>query len=167
MKHILSRRDTPENLSAHYGIPVCMLYRANAGKIWRPGQVIWIPPLCWCACGKHNTRQMAKEDLFYYREYQVQKGDQLFDIAQRFHTSMNSILVKNHLRHPREIKEGLQLQIPCLNEDFMIYSYRMADTPEKVAEKFAMSKEELIALNQAQSGMYPGMQLIVRKRGDR
>lgn len=54
-------------------------------------------------------------------------------ILQRFHTSMNSILEKNHLRHPREIKEGLQLQIPCLNEDFMIYSYRMADTPEKVA----------------------------------
>ena len=133
MKHILSRQDTPEKLSARYGIPVCMLYRANAGKTWKAGQAMWIPPLCWCACREYHAWQMKKENIFYCQTYRVQKD--------------------------------MQLQIPCLNENFMIYSYRMADTPEQVAEKFAMSQEELITLNQAQSGIYPGMQLIVRKRG--
>ena len=165
MKHILSRQDTPEKLSARYGIPVCMLYRANAGKTWKAGQAMWIPPLCWCACREYHAWQMKKENIFYCQTYRVQKGDQLFSIAQRFHTSMNKIMEENNLKHPQDIKEDMQLQIPCLNENFMIYSYRMADTPEQVAEKFAMSQEELITLNQAQSGIYPGMELIVRKRG--
>ena len=103
---------------------------------------MWIPPLCWVCLSGIPCLADEKKNIFYCQTYQVQKGDQLFSIAQRFHTSMNKIMEENHLKHPQDIKEDMQLQIPCLNENFMIYSYRMADTPEQVAEKFAMSPED-------------------------
>ncbi len=165
MKHVLSRHDTPEKLSARYFLPVCMLYRANTGKVWRPGQILWIPPVDWCASRKCGACRQTKESIFHYREYEVGHGEKIYEIAQKFKTSMRAILSENRLQRPEEIKEGMVLKIPCLNDGFMIYSYRMADTPEEVAQKFSMTKEELISLNEAQGGIYPGMQLVVRKRG--
>ena len=49
---------------------------------------------------------------FTYREYIVKKGENLYDIARRYHVNDYMILEKNNLRNYEDIHEGQKILIP-------------------------------------------------------
>ena len=53
--HRMSEKDSLEGLSARYGVPVCMIVRANAGQVeFHPGDLIAIPPWYYCINPEHR-----------------------------------------------------------------------------------------------------------------
>ncbi|MDL2224882.1 LysM peptidoglycan-binding domain-containing protein [Eubacteriales bacterium OttesenSCG-928-M02] len=53
--HRFHKKDTLSALSAKYGVPICMLIRANGGITrFRPGQQIRIPLWNFCAHPTHG-----------------------------------------------------------------------------------------------------------------
>ena len=44
------KTDTPNKLSARYGVPVCMIFRANGRTTFCPGEILRIPKWSYCAC---------------------------------------------------------------------------------------------------------------------
>ena len=157
MQYVLSRRDTPLSLSARYGLPLCMLYRSNQKAKWRPGERIDLPLGCLMKTYVRET------PVFHLVPHRVMQGETVYMLAARYHTVMHRILQQNGLSHPEQVKTGQMLQIPCLNDEFMVYSYQVTDTPAQVAARFAMTEQELLRIND-NSGWYSGMRIIVRRR---
>jgi hypothetical protein len=47
--HRMRKKDTLERLSADYGVPICMIVRANGGQLrFQPGDLVAIPPWHYC-----------------------------------------------------------------------------------------------------------------------
>lgn len=134
MLHTIARGETPELLSARYGIPVCMLLRANPH--FRVGETISIPPPYFCSA----------------RRYTVRTGDTLYSIAQKHHIPMYLI------PHPAELCAGETLLLP---PPMRIHTCRPTDTVRSVAAQYGISEARLRAYNGISGGLYHGMQLIL------
>ena len=141
MYHILRRGETLEQLSVRYGIPVCMIVRANPQI--RIGAKLMIPPRNFC----HAARR-----------YTIRKGDTLFRIAETHNTTMFALLQKNPAIDPQNLREGDELLLP---PPARIYTCRAVDTIRSVSEHFGISEEKLRKANNLSDGLYHGMQLIL------
>ena len=75
---------------------VALNHIANPNLI-HPGQIIKLPE-------NQNTTNP--------RTYQVKSGDTLWDIAQKYHTTVNQIVDLNHISNPNLIYPGQTIQIP-------------------------------------------------------
>ncbi|MBR4078699.1 MAG: LysM peptidoglycan-binding domain-containing protein [Christensenellaceae bacterium] len=141
MFHILRRGETLEQLSVRYGIPVCMLVRANPQI--RIGAKLVIPSPDFCRSALRYT---------------VRKGDTLFRIAEKHSTTMFALLQKNPSIDPQNLQDGDELLLP---PPARIYTCRAADTVRSVAERFGISEDALRKANNLSDGLYHGMQLIL------
>jgi len=160
-EHVFSRTDTLETLSARYGVPVCMIVRANRlgeGNSLHYGQRLQIPPADYCArmAESETTPEVRGEE----RRYLVQQGDTVYSIAERFNTTMGMVLEANQATDPTQIRPGQEIVVPCLPDGFVVYSLQPMDTLELVAERFGVSKQSILRQNRI-GGVYPGMQLII------
>jgi peptidoglycan DL-endopeptidase LytF len=88
--------------------------------------------------------------------YVVQSGDSLRSIARKFGTSSDALLALNQLADADLIQVGQRLQLPTSAvggvasagvEISSIYVIEEGDTIGKIAKKFGVSKEALIAAN--------------------
>ena len=158
LSHVVSQSDTLERLSRLYKVPVCMILRANEGQrsLLQPGRRIAIPFPNYCL-----ERAESSREIFEQRRYQVEQGDTLFSISQKFGTTMQKILQDNGLTRPEELRVGRQIQVSCPKEGFVVYSLKSTDTLEDVALKFDVSERALWRYNDIACGAYPGMQLII------
>ena len=160
--HVLARTETGEMLSARYGVPVCMIIRANhlgAEDRLFAGRKIQIPPVDYC--WKAEETSGAGEAESGKQAYQVRPGDTVYSIAQRFHTTMNAILLENGLARPEELRAGMRISVPCFPENFAVYSLTSMDTLEGVAEKFGVTVTALRGANDLPDTLYPGLQLVI------
>lgn len=146
-QHVIKKNETPEILSAIYGIPVCMLARANGFEALRPGMRINIPSPSICT-GE--------------REYVVQRGDNVYSIARQFGITMRMIMEANHLSKPDELTLGRNIIIPSLPLGCTIFVVKATDTRESIVKATGMSWREIEQMNGGLMGVYPGMQIIVR-----
>ncbi len=161
--HILSRQDTLETLSARYGVPVCMIIRANGlgakDKLFY-SRKLRIPPADYCSLPPLPTQPEEKHPITH-RNYVVQEMDTIFTIAQRFRTTMGMILEANQVTHPNQIRPGDEIVVPCLSEGFVVYSLQPTESLEAVADQFGVGKDTIMKLNHISGDVYPGMQLII------
>lgn len=143
MEYMLRRGDTMEMLSVRFGVPVCMIMRANPGKAMRPGCVLTIPPITFC----EKTRQ-----------YTVCCDDTLFAIARKYGTTMYDISRMNPEIAREGLREGMVLRLP---ERMQIYTCKPTDTIGTVCEKFGITEERLRSYNTLEKNLYQGLQLRI------
>lgn len=104
--------------------------------------------------------------------YMARKGDNLADIANHFHLSLNALLIANNLKQSKIIHEGEQFVIPThhaithqkyqLTPGDTIYMVREGDTLDKIATKFNTATPLIRIANLMQnSHIEPGDRLII------
>lgn len=147
MTHILRRGETPEQLSARYGVPVCMLMKANRGRQMAPGRALIIPERG--SCGG--------------RSYRVKKGDTLYSIAQKNNTTMYDLSKENPGVFSGGLADGMVIRLP---EASRIYTCGVLDTVQSVCERFGIAEEALRSCNPLEKNLYQGLQLKIPERSD-
>lgn len=142
------RGDNLINIARKHGTSLSSLMRANgirrANHI-RIGQRLRIP-------GSSSSLAHATET------YRVKRGDNLYELARRNHTSISKILRLNNLRK-RTIYIGQKLLLPKLDKRF--YTVRPGDYLLKIAKKHGTTVSKLKKLNSIESKIYPGQRLVV------
>lgn len=163
-EHVLSETDTLETLSAAYGVPVCMVMRANgflSGGSLADIKSLKIPGRCYCI--KQNEALRDKAQDIPYIEYEVQDGETIFDIAQRHKTTMNIIARLNYILDPVMLTPGQKIKILELPKNCEKYSVKTVDHMEDIARRFNVPEKCIRSYNclRDNDSIYPGMQLMI------
>ena len=105
-----------------------------------------------------STKVPSKKDI---QNYTVQAGDTLASIATKFGVSSDSIKWSNGLSS-NTVAVGTKLVLPPTGLNGVVYTVKVGDTPESVAQKYAADKDTLVRFNDAEvSGLKPGDQILV------
>lgn len=93
----------------------------------------------------------------------VNKGETLWQIANRYNADIDEIISVNGLLHPNNLLVGQSLLIPS---DDIYYTVKQGDTMWKIADAFGVSIQELLWLNRILSPdlIYPGLVLSMPRR---
>ena len=109
-----------------------------------------------------STNLKTKEDI---QTYVSKTGDTVSKVASQFGVSSNTIRYSNGLSE-ETIPAGTSLLISPVNG--IVYKIKAGDTPESLATKYLVNKEQLIAFNDAElTGKFKIGELIVIPDGTR
>ncbi len=152
-EHILKQGEKLSELSAIYGIPVCMIVRANC--FTSPEQIfaglkVMVPPRDYCTGAKV---EVERRDT-----YVAGQGETIFDISNKCGVTMREILKENNIG-ANDIFEGKELIIPKVAADLFMYNTKMGESYDSIANKFGIDKDELVSQNG--NNLYPGMQIYM------
>lgn len=86
----------------------------------------------------------SKRDII---EYKTKKGDTVKSIAEKFGIKPDTVRNSNNITG-NEVAVGVKLLISPV--DGLVYQVSSGDTPESIARKFEISKQSLIAINDAE-----------------
>src|SRR5947207_504136 len=74
--------------------------------------LVWVlPALSLAAAPKHGSSPPKSQDASAVVEHQVTRGETLWSISQKHHTSVGAIMDYNHLPD-HNVREGMVLRIP-------------------------------------------------------
>ena len=82
--------------------------------------------------------------------YEVESGDTLSSLAQRFGIKKETIIMENNLWNANSLRTGMTLKI--LPVDGISHLVKKGDTIEKVAKKYSIDTETIIRQNQLEDG---------------
>lgn len=93
--------------------------------------------------------------------YQVQSGDTLYRIAERFSVSVDMLAGLNQLQQPDILRVSQLLSVASF-----VYEVEQGDTLFQISRRFGTTMSELIRANQRRPGLspdviYPGLRLVV------
>ncbi|MBU0727411.1 M23 family metallopeptidase [Patescibacteria group bacterium] len=93
--------------------------------------------------------------------YEVESGDTLSSIAQRFGISKETLVMENELWNINSLRSGMTLNI--LPVDGISHLVKKGDTVEKVAKKYSIEADTIITQNQLEEGdeLLAGVALII------
>ena len=99
------------------------------------------------AITRHSMLQtiIPSRPRYTVTEYSVQKGDSVFEIANKFKITPESVLWGNYEQlndNPHLISEGMSLLIPPV--DGVLYRWQEGDSIEAVAAQFKTTPQEII-----------------------
>lgn len=100
-----------------------------------------------------------------YNVYLIKKGETLEDIADRFNTTINSILNLNDID---TIRDGDEIIIPSNASDyFEYYPIKKGDTLYAISKKYNINPDLLANLNGLSKNeyIYPNQVLLIPKSG--
>jgi len=161
--HYVRRGETVGVIARRYGTSVSAIARANnLGRRYliRVGQRLKIPGR-GSGYTSSQPRSLTKEGEKLV--YSVKKGDSLYIIAKAFNTTVQEIKKQNDLQS-NMLRVGQKLVIQSGTPAGAIpYTVKSGDTPYKIAKKYRMALNYLLALNglSTRSKIYPGQQLWV------
>ena len=102
------------------------------------------------------TSYVSNKDI---KTYDVQNGDTVTSIAQKFGLSINSVLWSNNITGD-SVTPGVKLLIPPING--IVYVVKAGDTPSSLATKFQADQNLIIAYNDAEiKGIYTGETILI------
>ncbi|NQX58089.1 LysM peptidoglycan-binding domain-containing protein [Paenibacillus qinlingensis] len=93
--------------------------------------------------------------------YQVQQGDTLFRIAERFSVSVDMLAGLNQIQQPDVIRVAQMLFVAAF-----VYEVEQGDSLYRISRRFGTPMSELIRANRNRQGLspdiiYPGFRLVV------
>nr|WP_317332495.1 LysM peptidoglycan-binding domain-containing protein [uncultured Romboutsia sp.] len=108
----------------------------------------------------------SPEEKFIY--YTVGNGDTLSEIAQKFNTTVATLVELNNIQNPNLIYPGQVLKIPSNDNNSQekptkTYIVKSGDTLSEIAQKFNTTVAKLVELNNIQNPnlIYPGQVLKI------
>ncbi len=114
--HIVAKGENISGIAAKYRVSVAAIKATNKikGTRLRKGQSLLIP-LAPEDAGKYLEQDVAEApsrvSKFKGGTYRVRAGDNLFDIARRFGTTVSSLLAANNMSRGARIKPGQRLRL--------------------------------------------------------
>jgi len=166
--HYVRRGETVSVIARRYGTSVSAIARANRlGRKYliRVGQRLKIPGR-GSSYTSYQPRSLTKEGEKLV--YSVKKGDSLYIIAKSFNTTVQEIKKQNNLQS-NILRVGQKLVIQSGTPKGAVpYKVKSGDTPYKIAQRFGMNLNYLLALNglSTRSKIYPGQQLWVTENNN-
>lgn len=163
--------DTLGSIAKRFGTSVAALQSANNLKATqlRIGQSLSIPgqsPLSspYAIQAEQEIAQRSQKNTYYT----IQSGDSFWTIAKKHGTSVNNLLKWNDLASNAKLKPGQKLlvanQAPAQPQDSKItYQIKSGDTLHKIANKFDVSKKDILSWNKVkdESYIHPGQELTI------
>jgi len=162
--HYVRRGETVSGIATRYGTTVGAIARLNRlgrGYLIRAGQRLRIPVRGRSSSSFIPPRTLTKEGEKLV--YSVKKGDNLYEIARSFNTTVQKIKAQNNLSS-NLLRVGQKLVIQSgAPSGAVLYTVKPGDTPYKIAKENGMELQVLLALNglSTRSKIYPGQQLWV------
>lgn len=125
-----------------------------------------------------NVDSDEKNDIYFQKDdnlekkdnliYRVCKGDTLWKIAIRFHTSVDRLVQQNQISNPDYIWIGEKILIPenqstNLSDSELIYTVRWMDTLSEIADRFDTTVQQIVQENEIENEnlIYIGQKLII------
>ncbi|MBN1754591.1 LysM peptidoglycan-binding domain-containing protein [bacterium] len=158
--------DTPSHIAERNNMSLSeflSLNKLQGNATIYPGQEVFIQP------GTSSIKDAADVKAIPTK-YTVKAGDTPSQIAEKHGLTLSNLLSYNKLNNNSRIFPGQELSLvePSQNMVTQIqpvtkYSVRVGDTPSQIAERYGISIDELLSVNNldASSLIYPGQQLIV------
>lgn len=143
------RGDNLITIAKRHGVGLRQIMQANnirRSNHIRIGQTLSIPG------AQTASGRVATEN------YRVRRGDNLYSLARRNHTSISKILKLNNLSK-RTIYVGQTLKLPKADKSF--YTVRSGDYLLKIAKRHGTTVSKLKKLNSISSKIYPGQKIVV------
>ncbi|PUA27124.1 MAG: lytic transglycosylase [Cellvibrio sp. 79] len=165
--------DTLGSIAKRFGTSISALQSANNLKSAQlsVGQNLTIPgqsPLSspYAIQAEQEIAQRNQKNTGTY--YTIQSGDSFWTIAKKHGTSINNILKWNDLASNAKLKPGQKLLVvnkaPVQPQDNKItYHIKTGDTLHKIADKFDVSKKDILTWNKVkdESYIHPGQELTI------
>jgi membrane-bound lytic murein transglycosylase D len=165
--------DTLGALAKRYGTSVAAIQAANNLKSTnlRVGQSLSIPgqapvnsPYAIQAEQEIAQRNQRSNSV----HYTVKSGDSFWTIAKNHNTSVKNLLKWNDLSANAKLKPGQKLliadrAITQKDGNKITYQIKSGDTLNKIANKFAVSKQDILSWNKVKNESYihPGQELTI------
>lgn len=103
-----------------------------------------------------------------FESYKLQKGENLYTVAEKFHTSVKTLQDINNIYYVDDVREDMEIVIPKESKDyFNYYVVEQGDSLYKIARKYNINPELLASLNGLNMSdyIYPNQQLLIPKNG--
>lgn len=171
--HRVRSGETLASIARHYktsASTIAQLNKLGHSQIIRTGRTLKIPQGRYVA-----SEQVAKKPVAFSGMHSVAKGDSLWNIANRYGTTVQQIQDLNNLSS-KGLNIGQKLKIPGYKPNPLpdasklssasstsTYYVQQGDTPFTIANKHNITLERLLHLNQLspRSKIFPGQKLVV------
>jgi len=160
----IRRGDTLSHIAQRYGTSIRALRNANGftrRTTLYPGRRIVIPTRGGVARAVATTTSRSGET-----KYKVRRGDNLYDIARKFGTSVSVLKKRNRLGRRSIIRPGKLLVIPTQGGggSSRYHTVRSGDTLIAIANKYKLKMSKLMRLNKLgrSQTLSIGKRLLVR-----
>ena len=103
-----------------------------------------------------------------YEKYNLQYGETLEDIANRFNTTEDYIKEINNIYFTDSLTQGMDLIVPKQDDKYYeVYTIEKGDTIYRISEKYNINTKLLESLNGLEDDdyIYPGQDILVPKKG--
>jgi len=171
--HLVRRGETLSVIAKRYGTTVraiCQVNKIHNPHRIKPGQRLVVPPGAWkSGSWTEDNRDPAGWSVSSDGEkiiYVVRRGDSLYSIARRYHTSVKNLCYLNNLSSKKKIYPGDKIVInrgksagfiESAGEGPKTYRVRKGDTLYHIARNFNTSVYNLKRWNKLRSNrIYPG-----------
>ncbi len=124
-------KDTWENIASKFHTSVGALQELNGMNMLIPGSIIVVP-------------KVVGSD--YFTTYTIKKGDNLYEIAKKYHTNVDVLLNANGLEKEDYLYPGQELLIP--REGIEMYVTKEGETLVDVSKKLGTTQSSLIQDNE-------------------
>jgi len=115
--HLVQKGENPGSIAAHYHVSVASIKATNKikGNRLARGQSLIIP-LAPSDAARYSEPDMAEAPpmrggKFRGGSYKVRSGDNLFDIARRFGTTVSGLMAANHMKHGAKLRPGQRIRL--------------------------------------------------------
>ena len=153
IRYKIKKGDTLSEIAIKYNTTVAELVRINNIKnpnIIYANEILLIPT-------KNNSISSGNDDK-NNTIYIVQKGDNLYNIAKRFNTTVRNIVNNNNIKNPNLIYPGQRLIIIKNTENiqtkYMTYRVKRGDTLYGIARRYNTTVNRLVYINGIRNANY-------------
>ena len=158
--YIVQKGDTLYSIAKKNNISIEDIIEANnlTSNLLSVGQVLFIP--LNQGEGNYDFPEESYEDFIIY---EVQKGDSLWLISQRYNITIPELIDINNLNN-LTITVGQKILVPNQNNISEYYTVQKGDTLWSIAKKYNLTVDELKEINNLETNMLVvGQELIIAK----
>jgi LysM repeat protein len=163
--YVVQYGDTLESIAARFGVPVQAIAAANGLGAYTPyvGRSLYMPSGYASSYGNYLPAASSS-----YSVHEVEPGETMFSIAQRYGIPLYTLMQMNHLYNPNFIYTKMRLLVPRAGyavprAPYGTYLVRFGDTLSSIALRYGTSVYALMIANSIPNPnlIFAGMRLML------